>query len=180
MRTKAYLFIVLAAAAVGVVMAAAPPNVAGRGIFGVVSGPRGPEAGVWVIAETSDLPTKYAKIVVTDDRGRYVIPELPSASYHVWVRGYGLVDSPKRRATPGTTLPLRAVPAPNARAAAEYYPAGYWFSLIKVPAESEFPGTGPQGNGINPAFRSQAEYVRLLKNGACMGCHQMGSKGTRE
>ena len=50
-----------------------------------------PEAGVWVIAETEDLPTKYAKIVVTDERGRFLIPELPKASYLVWARGYGLV-----------------------------------------------------------------------------------------
>ncbi len=180
MRTKACLFVVLAGAAVGAVIAGAPLNVAEGDISGVVNGPRGPEAGVWVIAETSDLPTKYAKIVVTDDKGRYVIPELPKASYDVWVRGYGLVDSPKQRAKPGTTLNLPATPAPNPRAAAEYYPAGYWFSLIKVPPDSEFPGTGPEGNGINPMFTSQAEYLPLLKNGACFGCHGMGSKGTRE
>src|SRR5687768_685096 len=149
-------------------------------IAGVVTGASGPEAGVWVIAETSDLPTKFAKIVVTDDQGRYVLPELPPASYDVWVRGYGLVDSPKQRAAAGTTLNLQATPAPNPRAAAEYYPAGYWYSLIKVPAESEFPGTGPEGNGINPNFKTQAEYVRVLKNGACLGCHAMGTKGTRE
>ena len=62
---------------------------------GVVTGANGPEAGVWVIAETRDLPTKYVKIVVTDDRGRYLMPDLPKANYDVWVRGYGLVDSPK-------------------------------------------------------------------------------------
>jgi hypothetical protein len=152
----------------------------GDDIAGVVTGARGPEAGVWVIAETSDLPTKLAKIVVTDDQGRYLLPDLPAASYDVWVRGYGLVDSRKQRARPGTTLNLRATPAPNPRAAAEYYPAGYWYSLLRVPAEGEFPGTGPQGNGINPGFKSQAEYVRFLKSGACLGCHQMGSKGTRE
>src|SRR5918997_1820019 len=139
---------------------------------GIVSGAAGPEAGVWVIAETRDLPTRFAKIVVTDDRGRYVIPDLPAANYTVWVRGYGLVDSPKRPAKPGATL--------NPRAAAEYYPAGYWYSLMKVPAESEFPGTGPEGNGINPIFKSQAEYVRLVKNNGCFSCHQLGSKGTRE
>src|SRR5881396_3149122 len=59
-------------------------------IGGVVAGASGPEAGVWVIAETTDLPTKYAKIVVTDDQGRYLIPDLPKANYNVWVRGYGL------------------------------------------------------------------------------------------
>jgi hypothetical protein len=149
-------------------------------IAGVVTGSSGPEAGVWVIAETSDLPTKFARIVVTDHQGRYLIPDLPQASYDVWVRGYGLVDSPKQRAEPGTTLKLRATPAPSPRAAAEYYPAGYWFSLISIPAESEFPGTGPEGNGINPILRSQEDYVRFVKNNACFGCHQMGSKGTRE
>src|SRR5688572_17098537 len=117
-------------------------------IAGVVTGPSGPEAGVWVIAETSDLPTKFAKIVVTDDQGRYLLPDLPQARYDVWVRGYGLVDSPKQRAERGTTLNLQATPAPNPRAAAEYFPAGYWYSLMRVPAESEFPGTGPEGNGI--------------------------------
>src|SRR5688500_18927467 len=149
-------------------------------IGGVVTGASGGEPGVWVVAETSDLPTKFAKIVVTDDRGRYLLPDLPEATYDVWVRGYGLVDSPKTRAQPGTTLNLQATPAPNPRAAAEYYPAGYWYSLLKVPAESEFPGTGPEGNGINPGVKTQGDDVRLVKTNSCLGCHQMGSKGTRE
>src|SRR5438105_11525476 len=106
---------------------------------GVVTGANGPEAGVWVIAETTDLPTKFAKIVVTDDRGRYVIPDLPKANYNFWVRGYGLVDSPKVQAAPGKLLNLKAVPAPNAAAAAEYYPPIYWFSMLHVPAKTEFP-----------------------------------------
>src|SRR5215475_7938736 len=58
-------------------------------IGGVVTSVNGPEAGVWVIAETTDLPTKLAKIVFTDDQGRYLLPELPKGSYQVWVRGYG-------------------------------------------------------------------------------------------
>ena len=70
-------------------------------IGGVVTGPNGPEAGVWVIAETHDLPVRYIKIVVTDDQGRYVIPDLPRARYDVWVRGYGLVDSAKSASEPG-------------------------------------------------------------------------------
>src|SRR5919201_5476293 len=68
---------------------------------GVVASPKGPEAGVWVIAETTELPTKFAKIVVTDEQGRYVMPDLPKANYSVWVRGYGLVDSPKVQSAPG-------------------------------------------------------------------------------
>ena len=46
-------------------------------IGGVVTSTKGPEAGVWVIAETTDLGTRFAKSVVTDERGRYVIPDLP-------------------------------------------------------------------------------------------------------
>src|SRR2546425_11863956 len=97
-------------------------------IGGIVSSSKGPETGVWVIAETTDLPTRLAKIVVTDERGRYVLPELPKATYSVWVRGYGLVDSPKTRTAPGKILNLTAVTAPSAAAAAEYYPAIYWYS----------------------------------------------------
>ncbi len=147
---------------------------------GVVTSEKGPEAGVWVIAETMDLPAKFVKIVVTDDRGRYVVPDLPKANYNVWVRGYGLVDSPKVQTVPGKILNLTAVVAPNRRAAAEYYPAGYWFSLIQVPDKGEFPGTGPQGNGISPNMESQAEWLRILKSGNCMACHQLGNKATRE
>src|SRR5262249_18789348 len=98
-------------------------------IGGVVTGASGPEAGVWVIAETTDLPTKFAKMVVTDDQGRYVVPDLPKGKYKVWVRGYGLVDSPKIDAQPGQQLNLRAVAAPNEAAAAQYYPAIYWYSM---------------------------------------------------
>src|SRR5215467_2244108 len=105
-------------------------------IGGVVTGAHGPEAGVWVIAETKDLPTKYVKIVVTDDSGRYLLPNLPKANYDVWVRGYGLVDSPKVQSAPGKTLDLKAVPAPTPKAAADYYPAQYWLALLRVPPKS--------------------------------------------
>src|SRR3981189_3778456 len=66
-------------------------------IAGVVTSSKGPEAGVWVIAETKDLGTGYRKIVVTDDQGRYLLPDLPKANYTVWVRGYGLVDRKRTR-----------------------------------------------------------------------------------
>ena len=147
---------------------------------GFVSSPKGPEAGVWVIAETTDLPTKFVKIVVTDDRGHYLVPDLPKATFNVWVRGYGLVDSIKVQTTPGKILNLTAVVAPNARAAAEYYPAGYWFSLIRVPEKSEFPGNAPGGNGISPTIKGQADWIQRLKSGSCTACHQLGTKGTRE
>ena len=160
-------------------LAAEAVPIDGDDIGGVVTGASGPEAGVWVIAETADLPTRFVRIVVTDDRGRYVIPDLPKASYSVWVRGYGLVDSPKVKAAPGATLDLKAVPAPNARAAAEYYPAGYWFSLLRVPDKSAFTGAAA-GTGVASRAKNQAEWVRLVKSGGCTACHQLGTKATRE
>ncbi len=150
-------------------------------IGGVVTGPQGPEAGVWVIAETRDLPTKLIKSVATDDRGRYLVPDLPKANYDVWVRGYGLVDSPKVQSAPGKTLNLKAVAAPTAKAAAAYYPAQYWLALLQLPPKSDFPGTGPQGNGISPNVKSQGEWIRNIVNtDGCTGCHQMGNPATRE
>src|SRR4051794_26978495 len=106
--------LLLAALIVGMTAAqtTAPTVAVGEAdIGGRVSSPVGSEAGVWVIAETTDLPTKFVKIVVTDDQGRYLLPELPKASYSVWVRGYGLVDSPKVTATPGQNLDLTAIVA---------------------------------------------------------------------
>ncbi|MEX2498756.1 MAG: hypothetical protein WD397_07765 [Wenzhouxiangellaceae bacterium] len=149
-------------------------------VGGVVMGPDGPEAGVWVIAETHDLPTRFARIVVTDGEGRYLIPDLPDATYDVWVRGYGLVDSPKQEATPGSRLDLEAVEAPDPQAAAQYYPSGYWFSLVDVPSEDAFPGTGQGGNGFSPDIEHRANFLRLVKSGMCLACHGMGNRGTRE
>ena len=107
-------------------------------VGGVVSSRFGPEAGVWVIAETRDLGTRFAKMAVTDDYGRYVLPDLPKATYKIWVRGYGLVDSPKVTSEPGHILDLTAVVAPSLAAAAQYYPAIYWFSMIRIPDRSRW------------------------------------------
>ena len=137
---------------------------------GVVTGAHGPEAGVWVIAETTDLPTKLAKIVVTDDRGRYLVPDLPKANYSVWVRGYGLVDSPKVTSEPGKIVNLQATVAPNDAAAAQYYPAIYWYAMLKIPGKSEFPA-GP--------MKTQGQYLDLVKTDGCYTCHQLGNKATR-
>ena len=148
-------------------------------IGGVVTSANGREAGVWVIAGTRDLATRFIKIVVTDDQGRYMLPELPKATYDVFTRGYGLVESPKVKATPGQSLELHAVVAPTPKAAAQYYPPDYWWALLEVPPKSAFPGTGPDGNGISPNIKTQAEFIGRLKTG-CANCHQMGDKATRE
>ena len=144
-------------------------------IGGVVRGPAGPEAGVWVIAETTELPTKFAKIVVTDDQGRFVIPDLPpKVNYEVWVRGYGLVDSPRLRAKPGQHLTLTAVPAPDEASAAHYYPAIYWFTMLKIPPAKDFGGSTDIPKEI-----TQDIWRQRMNNVDCVGCHQLGQESTR-
>ena len=147
-------------------------------IAGQVTSESGPEAGVWVIAETNDLPTAYRKIVVTNDEGRFVVPDLPSAGYQLWVRGYGLVDSAKVDSKPGaTSVSLRASKAKTPQEAARVYPANYWLSLFKPPAESEFAARGVD-HAIPAAYGSQSVWVSQFKLG-CELCHQVGSMITR-
>jgi hypothetical protein len=148
-------------------------------IEGSVTSASGPEAGVWVIAETSLLGRRLLKIVVTDDQGRFALPDLPAAKYSVWSRGYGLLDSAHLQASPGETLSLKNSPASSPAQAAQIDPANYWESLISVPAASEFPGTGASGNGINPEMKTQQHWIgHMVEN--CGYCHQLGDKATRE
>ena len=193
MRSQTRLFIALVlACGVGILlMPSGPVLVAGQGggaavaidaddIGGVVTGAQGPEAGAFVIAETRSTPTRLIKSVVTDDRGRYVVPDLPAGDYDVWVRGYGLVDSGKVKTRPGKSVNLKAVPAPNARATAQYFPALYWFALLQVPPKSDFPGTGDKGNGISPNIKSQGDWIlKTVNTDGCNGCHQIGGPATR-
>jgi len=176
-RAGSIAVIVVAAALTAMparLFAQAAVSIDDNSIGGVVSGPHGAEAGVWVIAETHDFPTRYAKIVVTDDRGRYVVPDLPKARYQVWVRGYGLIDSAKVETAPGRHLNLTAVAAPNAAAAAKYYPAIYWFAMLKIPDKDQF-----GGKSDIPANVTQADWLTTIKNQACVGCHQLGQLSTR-
>lgn len=147
------------------------PAIHGNDIGGVVTGANGPEAGVWVIAETDDLPTKFARIVVTDDQGRYVLPDLPSARYRIWVRGYGLIDSIKKESTPGNIVNHDAIPAPNPHAAAEFYPSAYWYAMLRIPKKNEF----PLGNA-----KTQEAWLDVVKTNGCLNCHNLGTKATRE
>ena len=184
MKMKEVLLLGVAALAIAAIVTSLPaPTSAQKAatvaidsddIGGVVLSSKGPEAGVWVIAETTELPTKFAKIVVTDDQGRYVIPDLPKATYKVWVRGYGLVDSEKVDGKPGQQLNLTAVIAPNDAAAAEYYPAVYWYSMLKIPPASDF-----GGSTAIPAKLTQTDWLRQMNNVDCIGCHQLGQKTTR-
>ncbi|MEE8238322.1 MAG: carboxypeptidase-like regulatory domain-containing protein [Gammaproteobacteria bacterium] len=138
-------------------------------IGGVVTSADGLEAGVWVIAETDDFATRFARIVVTDDQGRYLVPDLPEADYQLWVRGYGLADSAKVAAERGSIVDLTAIVAPSEAVAAEIYPAAAWYAMMHLPDESEL---GHVPGGLN-------EYLSVMKNQSCVGCHQLGNLATR-
>jgi hypothetical protein len=155
-------------------------------ITGVVTGDKGPEAGVWVIAETNDLGTKMIKTVVTDDQGRYVLPELPAVSYKVWVRGYGISDSKPVDAKPSANqVPLKVTNAKTPQEAAAVYPGDYWLALLEPPAKNLFPGTGdksdtnPNGNGLGANMVDQDHWIDQLKKG-CNFCHQLGNTLDRD
>ena len=177
MRFSSVLFTLAATAIFSLGASAQDEN--GGAISGVVQSQNGPEAGVWVVAETDDTPTHFVKIVVTDDDGRFVLPELPEAIFQVWVRGYGLVDSePISLRSGASNVSLKAFLAEDPLLAAQVYPANYWYSLLEVPGHEEFPGTGPDGNGISEGMRSQAQWIDMTKQG-CQLCHQLGNKLTR-
>lgn len=148
-------------------------------IQGVVQSEKGPEAGVWVIAETKDLLTNFIKIVVTDDQGKFLVPDLPAANYKVWVRGYGLVDSTPITMKPATnSVTLKATTAKTPQEAAKVYPGDYWLSLMAPPPPNMFPGTGGQGNGIGNRMLTQNEWINGLKSN-CNFCHQLGNQLSR-
>src|SRR5580698_1418121 len=174
-KHRAQLFGTLAAAAMLLVARAALPapestvRPGAHDIGGTVTSPRGAEAGVWVIAETHDFQTRFAKIVVTDEAGRYLIPELPAAKYRVWVRGYGLVDSRGVDATPGQHLDIATTIASDAVTAAKSYPAAYWYAMMKIPEEEQVAKV-PGGRNA---------YLMWMKNMGCVGCHQLGNLATR-
>ena len=170
--------IYLTGISVAPLVASAQPQNDNHAIEGQVQSSNGEEAGVWVIAETDDLPTHFIKIVVTDDEGRFLLPDLPDALYKVWVRGYGLVDSKPVSLRVGADITLKTFVAESAAEAAQIYPANYWYSLLEVPDASEFPGTGDAGNGISEGMRNQAQWIDMTKQG-CQLCHQLGNKLTR-
>jgi len=121
-----------------------------------------PEAGVWVIAETK-LGVPFRKIVVTDDQGRFLVPDLPAASYDMWVRGYGLKDSAKTKAERGAQVKLQVADAATPQEAAKIYPAAYWTSLIHAPSKEDLPAE----------YKSQEHWLAALRGG-CNQCHQLG------
>ena len=174
----AIVFALTTAAAVPVL--AQQPPVKDNEIRGTVASANGAEAGVWVIAETLDLPTRFSKIVVTDDQGRYLIPDLPKANFTLWTRGYGLVDGQKVQSAPGKVVDLKATVAADAKAAAQYYPAIYWYAMLAVPPSSDFPGTGAKGNGIPETLRTQGQWLDIVKARRLLHLSSAGGGGNSD
>ena len=152
-----------------------PQNVPGlkvdkSSIGGTVANSNGgkAEAGVWVIAETKSLPAPFRKIVVTDDQGRFLVPDLPDGAYELWVRGYGLKDSEPVKSARGETVKLQVADAANPQEAAKIYPASYWTSLIQPPTGSDLPAR----------YKTQEEWLGDQRNG-CNHCHELGMVATR-
>src|SRR5258705_6389224 len=139
-------------------------------IGGVVLNSNGakPEPGVWVIAETKSLPVPFRKIVVTDDQGRFLVPDLPDGSYELWVRGYGLKDSERVSAARGAQVNLQVANAATPQEAAKIYPASYWTSLIHPPAKDQLPAN----------YASQEQWLAAL-GGGCNQLIQLGNTSTR-
>src|SRR6202171_5321560 len=139
-------------------------------VGGVVLNSNGakPEAGVWVIAETKSLPVPFRKIVVTDDQGRFLVPDLPDGAYELWVRGYGLKDSEPVKGARGETVKLQVANAATPQEAAKIYPASYWTSLIQPPTGSDLPAR----------YKTQEEWLGDPRNG-CNPCHELGMVATR-
>ena len=132
-----------------------------------------------VVTETTDLPTRPVDLVVTDDKVAISFPDLPRP---ITTSGRGGTASwilRKCKRSPARWLMLKPVVAPDAAAAAQYYPADYWYSLLEVPKASEFPGTGDPGNGISPKIKSQGQWLEMVKTDGCETCHQLGNKYTR-
>ena len=173
-----FALVLIAGAAIYPLTALQTTQTATGYIQGTVRSAVGAEAGVWVIAETKDLPTGLIKIVVTDDQGRYMLPELPAANYSVWVRGYGLADSKPVTAKPATAanapaVNLTAVKAKDAVEAAKVYPGSYWMQMLEPPAKAQFPlGTGASQQTLEG-------WMHSFKS-SCNFCHQLGNGITRE
>ncbi len=171
-----------------------PVDVDAASIGGVVLNGGRPEAGVWVIAETTGLPTHFSRIVVTDDEGRFLVPDLPeSASYDVWVRGYGLRDSQPVKAARGERVSLQVENAQTPQEAARIYPANYWLSLYQPPPSNALPLADSEGAAAPVSHAGERDeetgeaarrypgrehWVGQMKLG-CMLCHQMGQEITR-
>ena len=174
-RKMTWVLLALLCLAARPVAGGGPQNVPGLkvdkgSIGGVVVNSAGgkAEAGVWVIAETKSLPAPFRRIVVTDDQGRFLVPDLPEGEYEVWVRGYGLKDSERTKAVCGETVKLQVANAATPQEAAKIYPASYWTSLIQPPPMSELPAK----------YKSQDEWLATLRNG-CNHCHELGMPQTR-
>jgi hypothetical protein len=109
-------------------------------IAGVVTSNQGPEAGVWVIAETVDAPARFVRIVLTNDEGRYVLPDMPKGSYQVFVRGYHLNDSKRTKAWPGQQVYFGVTASSASGQSTQPRPEGVERNLVITMRDQDGPG----------------------------------------
>ena len=126
-------------------------------------GPNGPEAGVWVIAETTELPTKFAKMRRHRRSGplRHPRPaegELPGLGARLWA---GRFAEGARQAGPSSSISRRCRRRTSA-AAAQYYPAIYWYAMMKIPPAKDFGGTTDIPKNITQRDLAPADEQRRL------------------
>src|SRR4029453_16656598 len=78
------------------------------------------------------------------------------------------------RAKPGQLINLTAVLAPDDRSAAHYYPAIYWYTMMKIPPAKDFGGTTDIPKNVTLEI-----WRQRMNNTDCIGCHQLGQESTR-
>ena len=104
-----------------------------------------------------------------------MLPDLPKVNYNIWVRGYGLVDSPKVKSAPGKILNLKAVVAPNdSRGGAD-------LSGDSLVLDDEDSGQERvwRRREHPPTKLTQDEYLNQMKSNGCANCHAIGTRATR-
>ena len=152
---------------------AADADAPARGIAGIVKDEAGhPLAGAWVTGVNATTSSHPRKTVVTDENGRYVIPDLPGPNpYQVRARVYGYADRWIKNVSAGTVVNIeyQAQDRLGSKETAAQYPAQYWLSLVDVPSESKVKAAG---------FEDQRHWMGQF-NMVCQLCHQLGTAATR-
>ena len=136
------------------------------------------EGGVWVIAETADTPTKFRKIVVTDEQGRFLFPDLPTKAtytYLVVATGWSIGA---RSSDGGSDLALEAAVAPNARTAARCIRRTTGIRSSTFLRNLIFRERA-DGKRHRAEMRTQHHWISQIKVN-CNVCHQLGNQATRE
>ena len=98
----------------------------------------------------------------------------------MWVRGYGLVDSPKVQTRAGQDAESDGRRRAERKAAAQYYPGRLLVFAAQRAGQERIPGHGRRQRHLAETSRARLIARGTSKTGSCMTCHQLGDKATRE